>query len=87
MHLNPSTFFPIHINVFREAVADGAVAVSVAWWQEAADNSGMNHFYSLKFHHLPTLSLQRPDTLLVPVVYVKNCSYTTYMGQIVDNIL
>jgi len=30
MHLNPSTFFPIHINVFREAVADGAVAVSVA---------------------------------------------------------
>ena len=30
MHLNPSTFFPIHINIFREAVADGAVAVSVA---------------------------------------------------------
>jgi len=26
----PSAFFPIHINVFREAVADGAVAVSVA---------------------------------------------------------
>ena len=30
MHLNSSTFFPIHINVFREAVADGAVAVYVA---------------------------------------------------------
>ena len=44
MHLNPSTFFPIHINVFREAVADGAVAVSVAWWQKAADNPGLNHF-------------------------------------------
>ena len=39
MHLNPSTFFPIHINVFREAVADGAVAVYVAWWQEAADDA------------------------------------------------